>query len=137
MKVNEIMTPKVETIAPEATTKEAARKMHDLHIGSLAVIEGDQLVGILTDRDICCKVTATGRDAGFTKVKEIMVKDVATCFDDQEVGDAASLMIDRHIRRLAVLDRNNHMAGFISIEDLARGSHELASCVLEATIPVH
>jgi len=138
MKIQEIMSQKVETISPDATTKDAARIMHDLHIGSLPVINADgQLLGIITDRDICCKVVATGRDAGWTKVHEVMHKDITTCFDDQEIDAAAELMTSQHIRRLAVLDRNNSMSGFLSVDDLARGSHELASNVLKASTPAH
>jgi CBS domain-containing protein len=137
MKINEIMTPRVESISPDASAKEAARKMHDLHIGALAVVDGDQLVGIVTDRDICCKVTATGRDAVVTKVNEVMAREVTTCFDDQDIADAAQLMSAHHIRRLAVLKRDNSMAGFVSVDDLAHSSHELASSVLGAAAPVH
>ena len=137
MKIVDLMTTRIETISPNATAKEAARKMHDLHIGSLAVEENDKLVGIITDRDICCKVTATGRDAVMTKVKEVMTKELTTCFEDQDVEEAAHLMTDRHIRRLAVLRKDKSMAGFITVDDLARGSHELAASVLEAVAPVH
>lgn len=137
MKISEIMSPKVESISPDSTVKEAARKMHDLHIGSLPVVDNGQLVGIVTDRDICCRVVATGRDAVMTNVDEIMIKDVTTCFDDQDITDAAHLMADHHIRRLAVLSRDNSMVGFLSVEDLARSSHDLASNVLEAAAPLH
>ena len=137
MKIHDIMTPRLESVEPTATTKEAARKMRDLHIGSLPVVENGKLVGILTDRDICCRVIAVGRDAGITKVHEVMGKEVTTCFDDQEVDDAARLMVDHHIRRLAVLNRDNSMAGFLSVDDLARSSHDLASTVLEASTPAH
>jgi CBS domain-containing protein len=137
MKVQEVMTSKVETISPTDTAKEAARIMHDLHIGSLPVVDGDQLVGIITDRDICVRVTATGRDAVMTRVKEVMGKGVETCLEDQEIDDAAKLMIDHHIRRLVVLNRDNAITGFLSVDDMAKKSHELASTVLEATIPIH
>jgi len=137
MKISELMTPKVEFTTPASTTKEAARLMHDMHVGSLPVMDGDQLVGIITDRDICCKVTATGRDAGWTKVDEVMVKDVTTCFDDQNMDEAANLMIDNHIRRLAVMNHENSVVGFLSVDDLAHGSHELASTVLEASTQKH
>lgn len=133
MKIYELMTPKIESISPDATTKEAARKMHDLHIGALPVVRDGQLLGIITDRDICCRVVATGRDAVMTKVSDVMVKEVTVCFDDQDVDEAARLMTDHHIRRLAVLKRDNSMAGFLSVDDLARSSHDLASNVLEAT----
>ena len=134
MKVQELMTPKAETIAPGAKAKEAARKMLDMDIGSLPVTEEDgRLVGIITDRDICCRVTATGRDAVFTKVNEVMVKDVATCYEDDDIRDAAKLMEDRKIRRLVVLNHDKDSTGMLSIDDLAHSSHELASEVLEAT----
>jgi len=137
MKVQEVMTSGVETISSTNTAKEAARKMHDLHIGSLPVVDGDQLVGIITDRDICVRVTATGRDAAMTQVKEVMGKGVETCFEDQDINDAAKLMIDHHIRRLVVMNRDNGITGFLSIDNMAKISHELASTVLEATIPIH
>lgn len=137
MKVQDVMISRVETISPTETAKEAARKMHDLHIGSLPVVDNGQLVGIITDRDICVRVTATGRDAVMTQVKEVMGKSVETCFEDQDINDAAKLMMDHHIRRLVVLNRDNGITGFLSIDDLAKKSHELASTVLEATIPIH
>ena len=137
MKINELMTPGLESISPQATAKEAARKMHDLHIGALPVVRDGQLLGIITDRDICCRVTAMGRDAVMTSVADVMGKEVITCFDDQDIDEAAQLMVDHHIRRLAVLKRDNSMAGFLSVDDLARSSHELASNVLQATTQVH
>ena len=137
MKVQDIMKSPVETIASAESTKDAARKMHDLHVGSLPVVDNGQLVGIITDRDICVRVTATGRDAISTRVKEVMGKAVETCFVDQDINEAEKIMIDHHIRRLLVLDRNNAIAGFLSVDDLAKSSHELASRVLEATIPIH
>ncbi|MDH5633459.1 MAG: CBS domain-containing protein [Gammaproteobacteria bacterium] len=137
MKVEEIMNHKVEAIAPNDTIKEAARKMHDLHIGALTVMDGDELVGILTDRDICCKVTAMGRDAVMTRVREIMTKDVITCYADQDIGEAADLMMSNHIRRLAVTSRGNSVTGFLSVDDIAHTSYDLASNILESSAPIH
>lgn len=133
MKVKDLMTKDVEYTTPETTTKEAAHIMHELHLGVLPVIKDNKLVGIITDRDICCKVVATGHSAGFTKVEEVMSKDVTTCFDDQNIGDATKLMIEKHVRRLAVLDHNNALVGLLSVDDLARNSHDMASSVLEAS----
>lgn len=111
--------------------------MHDQHVGALPVVVDEQLVGIITDRDICCKVTATGRDASWTKVEEVMTKDVVTCLDDLDTSDAANIMIDHNIRRLAVLNHQSALVGFLSVDDLARSSYELASSVLEASRTVH
>lgn len=137
MKVNEIMSSNVEFTTPTSTTKEAARQMHDTHVGALPVVDNGQLVGIITDRDICCKVTATGRDAGWTKVEEVMIKTVTTCSDDANIDSAANIMIDNHIRRLAVVNSENSMVGLLSVDDLAHTSHELASTVLEASTQLH
>ena len=137
MKVKELMTKKVECTTPTTTVKEAAHMMYDLHVGVLPVMEGDQLVGIITDRDICCKVVATGRAAGWSKVEEVMTKDVATCFDDQNTGDATNIMIENHVRRLAVINHENTIVGLLSVDDLARNSHDMASSVLEASTQMH
>ena len=137
MNILEIMNSKVESTTPDATTKEAARQMHDLHVGCLTVMQDDKLVGIVTDRDICCKVTATGRVAGGTKVDEIMTSNVITCHEEQSIDIAADIMMKEHIRRLAVVNKDNDITGFVSVDDLAHASHELASNVLESTTAYH
>ena len=137
MKVNEIMNANVQSTTPLSNIKEAARQMHDIHVGCLTVLEGDRLIGILTDRDICCKVTATGRDAGFTKVHEIMSTEVATCYADQDIEEAAEIMMNSHVRRLAIIDRDYRINGFLSVDDLAHASHKLASNVLESSLSYH
>lgn len=137
MLVKELMTTKVEYVNPDITLQECARRMRDLNIGSLPVWENGKLAGMITDRDICCRAVAEGRDPARTKVREIMTKDVAFCFDDQDCDAAAHMMEGKHIRRLAVLSRKRSMVGFLSVDDLARGSHQLAGEVLEAARPVH
>lgn len=137
MKVKDLMSTGVEYTTPSTTTKEAAHIMHDLHLGALPVIEDKKLVGMITDRDICCKVVATGHSAGFTKVDEVMSKNVTTCFDDQDIADATKLMIEHSVRRLAVIDRKNTVVGLLSVDDLARSSHDMASSVLEAATQLH
>ena len=137
MLVGEIMTAKMESVNPELSLQKTACKMRDLNIGSLPVLENGQLIGMITDRDICCRAVGDGRDMAMTKVREIMSADVTYCYNDQEVADAAHLMEDKHVRRLAVLNRDKTMAGFLSVDDLARYSHELACEVLEAVRPTH
>ena len=137
MKVQEIMTTKVESIKPDATLRQAARKMSDLGIGSLAVMDGDKLLGIITDRDISCHAVAIGRDPNFTNVEKVMIKGVATCFEDEDIAEAAQLMEDRHVRRLTVLHQDKTVAGMLSVDDLVHGSHDLAGAVLEAATPIH
>ena len=137
MKVRDIMTSKVESIEPTAVLRKAARKMSELNIGSMAVVDDDgNLLGIITDRDISVYAIAMGRNPQDTEVQKVMTRDVATCLADQDISDAASIMQQRHIRRLAVME-NNSLSGFLSVDDLARASYDLAGAVLEAATPIH
>ena len=138
MKVQEIMSRKLESTSPTSTLRQAARKMSELNVGSLLVVDDNSnLLGIITDRDISCFAIAMGHDLNWTEVQKVMTKEVITCFDDQEIGDAAHLMEDKHVRRLVVMDHDNKMTGFLSVDDLARYSHELAGEVLRAATPTH
>ena len=137
MQVKDLMSAVVEFTTPTTSVKEAAHQMHETHVGVLPVLDDDKVIGMITDRDICCKVIATGHSAGRTPVTEVMTADVATCFNDQNIGDATNIMIERHVRRLAVVNKSNHLVGILSIDDIARGSHDLASSVLEAATQLH
>ena len=137
MRVSELMSKQVEAIAPDKNLRQASRKMRDLNIGSLPVVNDGRLVGFVTDRDISCFAVAMGRDPVSTPIEKVMSTDVATCYDDDDITDAAHLMEQRHIRRLAVLDRDNNITGLLSVDDLAHGSHELAGAVLEAAGAIH
>ena len=122
MKLKEVMTPGVEVIAPEATLQQAAAKMRRLNIGPLPVCDGDQLVGMLTDRDITVRAVAEGCDPTSTTVREAMTPDIAYCFDDQAIGDAIRTMERYQIRRLPILDRDKRLVGMVSLGDLAVSS---------------
>jgi CBS domain-containing protein len=137
MLVREIMTRKMETVAPTATLREAAQKMRARDLGSLPVMEDGKLVGMITDRDICCRGVADGFDPVRTEVQEIMTRDVSFCFGDDTVPDAVRQMERNHIRRLAVLNRDKSVAGFLSVDDLAHYSRQLAGEVLDTLRPMH
>ena len=122
MKLKEVMTPGVEVIAPEATLQQAAAKMRRLNIGPLPVCDGNQLVGMLTDRDITVRAVAEGCDPTSTTVREAMTPDIAYCFDDQAIGDAIRTMERYQIRRLPILDRDKRLVGMVSLGDLAVSS---------------
>lgn len=137
MLVKEIMTHRMESIPPTATVREAARKMRDLNIGSLPVMENGQLIGMVTDRDICCRGVADDFDPMRTEVREIMSRDIAFCFSYDTVNDAVRQMEQRHIRRLAVLNIDKSIAGILSVDDLAHFSRQLAGEVLDTVGHVH
>jgi CBS domain-containing protein len=135
MLVKKIMTRKLDSILPTASLREAAQKMRDLKLGLLPVSEGGKLIGMVTDRDICCRGVATGFDPAGTAVSEIMSRDVWFCFSDDKITDAVRQMQEHHIRRLAVLNRDKTMAGLLSVDDLAHYSLELAGEVLNYVRP--
>lgn len=137
MRVRELMTPKMETASPSTTLQEAALKMRNLNIGALPVWENGQLVGMITDRDICCRAVAEGLDPTMTLVQEVMSRDVAFCFSDDHISDAVDLMVRKHVRRLAVVNRSNTPAGILSVDDLAKYSRQLAGEVIDLTRPGH
>jgi CBS domain-containing protein len=132
MRVKEIMTANIELVSPNLSIRDAARLMRDRNVGSLPVGADGRLDGMVTDRDITCRATADGRDPAKTKICDVITKDIAYCYDDQDVTDAAQVMERNHIRRLAVLDRDKRMVGLLSLDDVARCSHDLAGEVLEA-----
>src|SRR5437588_3430325 len=92
MQLQDIMTPGVEVIAPEASVYEAADKMRHLDIGPLPVCEGERLIGMLTDRDITVRAVAAGRDPRMTHSRAVMTPDVVYGFEDQDIADAARLV---------------------------------------------
>lgn len=135
MLVKDVMSAHLETINPSTTIQECASKMDQGGIGALPVWEDGQPIGVVTDRDICCRVVGAGKDPAKTPVRAIMTKVVNCCFEDQDCEEAVRLMKDKGVRRLTVLNRTKTMVGILSVDDLARCSHDLAGEVLEAVAP--
>jgi CBS domain-containing protein len=133
MKISEVMTPRVEWLEAGASLQEAARRMKERNIGFLPVFQGDQMVGVLTDRDIVVRAIAQGKDPATTTVAEIMSPRVVWCFDDEDIDHVERLLKSRQIHRLPVLDRQRRLVGVVSLSDLAvRGADEhLVAQVLE------
>jgi CBS domain-containing protein len=119
MKVSEVMTPEVKSIHPQAGLPEAAMAMRTLDVGSLPVLEGDRLVGIVTDRDIAVRAVAEGRDLATALVGDVMTKTVVHVFEDQDVDDAVERMATWQVRRLPVVNRQRRLVGILSLADLA------------------
>ena len=117
MKVSEIMTPAAVTDRPDDTLAEAARKMWEQQTGSLVVTDGDEMLGILTERDVL-KAVATGTSLEDTSVSEVMTKDVITAHPGMSLREAAAIMTDKWIRHLPVLDRGS-LVGILSQRDLS------------------
>ena len=128
MLLRDIMTRGVAEVPPGATLREAADKMRSLDIGLVPVCDGDQFLGVLTDRDIAIRGVAEGCDPTTTHVCDVMTPEVIYCFDDEDVQNAVKLMEQRQIRRLLVMDHQRHAVGVVSLGDIAtRGSNDRLS----------
>lgn len=114
--VKEIMITNVATTTPDRTLAEAARLMEERNIGSLAVLEKDRLVGIITERDFL-KLAAKGYDSRTTKVSEGMTKPVVKCDPMTTITEAFVLMKKYRVRHLPVVEKER-LVGMISLSDL-------------------
>lgn len=118
MKVHEVMTSSVDWVSPDTSVVEIARLMKKDDVGSIPICQGNDLIGIITDRDIVLKVVAAGGDTNNTSAKEIMSKDIKSVTSNQDVHEAADLMSKYQIRRLPVVEQGK-LVGILAIGDLA------------------
>jgi CBS domain-containing protein len=120
MKLKQIMTENVATIHPDDTLETAARIMRDQDVGFLPVYEGNELIGVISDRDIVVRAIAEGMDPKAKLGRDLVTSPAIYCFEDQSVDDATDLMHDNQIRRLVIMDRKTkQLAGVVSLGDLA------------------
>ena len=137
--IREFMSWYLETIAAGDSVKNAAARMRAFDLGCLLVRDDQELVGVITDRDIAMRVTAAGKNARTTAVSEVMSPGIICCSEDQDVDEVARLMEINQLHRLVLIDREGHPTGIVSLGDLARhGCEEQAARVLIAisqTVP--
>jgi CBS domain-containing protein len=123
-KVRDVMTSNPQTIAPHSPVTEAARIMKQADTGIVPVVEGDRLVGTITDRDIAIRVVAESRDPQGTKVDEIASREIVTVDPDQDLDEALKLMARHQVRRLPVVEEDGRPVGMLSQADVARESKD-------------
>jgi CBS domain-containing protein len=123
-KVRDHMSHDVHMAAPDQTIREAAGAMAKLGVGVLPVADGDDLVGMVTDRDIAVRAVAQGRGPE-TLVREVMTSEVKYCFDYEDLELVARNMGDQQVRRLPVLNQDKRVVGILSLGDVAAGAGAL------------
>ena len=123
-RVRDAMTSSPKTINLSTTTQEAARLMKSEDVGALPIVEGDKLVGVVTDRDLAVRVLAEGKSPD-TAVSEIASKDVVTVDPDQTLEDAARLMAEHQVRRLPVVEEDGKLVGVLAQADVAQSGQDL------------
>lgn len=123
LRVRDVMSSEVLTVAPDWSLQEIACLMRDGNIGAVPVAEGERLVGIITDRDLVLRGLAEDPGAAHTRqASDVMSPHLYYCFDDQGVEDALRSMGEQQVRRLPVVDRNKKLVGMVSLCDLSRSA---------------
>lgn len=118
--LQDVMTPNPATMPESASAQEAAQTMREKDIGDIIVInDQNQVVGMVTDRDIVVRALAAGKDPSQVKLGEIASKDVKSLSPDNHVGDAVKVMSESALRRLPVV-QDGHPVGIVSLGDLAQ-----------------
>jgi CBS domain-containing protein len=115
----------IVSVAPGTSVLEAIKIMADKALGSLLVMDGDEICGIVTERDYARKVIIKDRSSESTMVSEIMTSDVLTTTSAQTVNSCMELMTEKRIRHLPVVEDNN-VIGMLSMRDLVEAiiSHQ-------------
>jgi CBS domain-containing protein len=125
MKVEDLMTKDVMTCGPDDTLDRAAHVMWVGDCGCVPVVdEARRLVGIITDRDVCMAAYTQGKPLGEIPVATAMARVVQYCDPEDSVAAAEEAMRTHRVRRLPVVAPEGHLAGIISLNDLARAAHQ-------------
>jgi CBS domain-containing protein len=138
MKVKDVMHSGVTWVDPNTSIPQIAKKMRDQDIGAVPVGENDRLIGMVTDRDICCRGLADGGDASKLTARDVMSKPIVYCKADDDVTEAIHLMEKSKIRRLPVINENKRMIGMLSLGDVSqRVTDQLSAEVMKAVSAHH
>jgi len=117
--IREVMTSNPCAIDADKPVSYAAQMMKDEDVGFAPIVEGDRLVGTLTDRDIAIKVVAEGKDPQSTAVRDIASTDVVTVDPQQDLDEALRLMASNQVRRLPVVEEDGRLVGVVAQKDVA------------------
>ena len=129
MLVRDVMTNQVVIAAPDASIRQVAQMMSQIDSGAIPIVN-DEVLGIVTDRDIVLRAVAEGLNLD-DPVSEIMTSGVESCLEDDDLREAARRMSELQMRRLLVFDQAGTISGILSLGDMAVLNEELAGVTLE------
>lgn len=132
MKIAELMTRDVQTVTPETDLVTVAKHMKELNVGVIPVVQGQTLLGLITDRDIVIRALAKGIDVRDAAVRDYISSDPSTVSPQDDVKQAAEIMAREQIRRLPVVE-GGKLVGIVSLGDVAvdLGKDKLSGDALE------
>ena len=122
-KIRQILESKggpLVTVSPDDAVFKALQVMAEHNVGAVLVVDGDQLLGIFSERDYARKMILFGKSSKETPIREIMTDKVLCVTPDRTVDECMALMTDRHFRHLPVLDGDRRILGVVSIGDVVK-----------------
>jgi len=130
MNISDVMTRKVDFIDPDLSLTEACQHMRDHDIGMLPIGEKDRLIGVITDRDICIRAIAEGRDPATARIRDCMTERVYYCYEDQSTREVLENLGEVQVRRMPVVNRDKRLVGIVALSNLC--SREDATALEQA-----
>ena len=132
MNVSNIMTQNPQCCTADTSVRDAARMMLECDCGEIPVVDNmSKPIGVVTDRDVCCRVVAGGMDVDRCTVGECMSSPALTINMNASLEECCSLMETHQVRRIPVVDQNGACCGIVSQADLARKSNGVVEKVVE------
>lgn len=125
MLIKDVMTGSPSCCKPTDNIGAVAKLMLDRDCGEIPVCDGTKLVGVITDRDITCRVVAVGKSPAAVRVSEAMTRNVVTIGENETLADGLELMEEELVRRLPVIDGSGKIVGIVSQADLIAKSPTL------------
>lgn len=124
--IRDRMVSDVVSVEPGTSVVDAAKRMIQEKKGPLPVVEGDRVVGMVTDRDVIARVVAEGRDPNAYSVDDIATRELVTARPDQDVDEARQLMAEHQLDRVLVTEEGDRLVGIISEADIRADEGPLA-----------
>jgi CBS domain-containing protein len=118
--IRDLMTSNPCSIDADKPVSYAAKMMRDEDVGLAPIVEGEKLIGTLTDRDIAIRVVAEGKDPESTTVREVASTRLVTLDPEQDLDEALRLMAKNQVRRLPVVEEDGKLVGIVAQADVAR-----------------
>ena len=125
--VRDVMTQRPRAVSPDTPISQVAELMAAEDVGAIPVVEGDRLVGMITDRDIVIRGLAKGKDPRGMPAADALSRELVTVGPDQDLDEALQLMASHQVRRLPVIDEQERLVGVVSQADVALAVKEKKS----------
>ncbi len=122
MRVREVMTSDPVCCLTTDSAQHVAGILRKLNVGAIPVVtdhESRRLIGIITDRDLCCSVVANGLNPQSTPIEKFISKNPVACREGENLDDCERLMQERQVRRIPIVDGDGRVIGIVSLADLA------------------